>query len=290
MNINQHMTNGGCGIYLSYNESNPDYGMAALSPSLFASTHYGGNLVITNSAFRFSLAQGSILHSGAGNLEITALGIKQNGVTVTFDLVNGLTVDTVGTANNSLVTVASGGTIFGVLGRTNTWTGASNTFTSMVYMNQSNLVNHAFVTNLYLPGQVKTTATFSTNVYMLGPSNTVSSNLYVYGNIDHQNTLWSSNAVITNLSTVNQDTSRNGLGVYRGSVAMPNNVDTYAVSATFPTTPAVVIVTIRKPTAGAKTLVASVVGDTISASGFTIEMNGKTDTTTYQVDWIAIMP
>lgn len=76
---------------------------------------------------------------------------------------------------------------------------------------------------------------------------------------------------------------------FRGTVALGSGVDSVAVTGLgLPSMPAQVLVTMRKATGGLN-LFAVVRGDSITAGGFTADLSGVTDATTYKLDFLVIL-
>jgi hypothetical protein len=75
----------------------------------------------------------------------------------------------------------------------------------------------------------------------------------------------------------------------RGTQAIASGADSVTVSGLgLASVPAQVLVTVRKATGGLN-LFATVRGDSITAGGFTADLSGVTDATTYQLDYLAIL-
>jgi hypothetical protein len=75
----------------------------------------------------------------------------------------------------------------------------------------------------------------------------------------------------------------------RGSQAIASGADSVAVTgAGFASTPAQVLVTVRKA-AGGLNLFATVRGDSISAAGFTADLSAATDSASYTLDWLVVL-
>jgi hypothetical protein len=76
---------------------------------------------------------------------------------------------------------------------------------------------------------------------------------------------------------------------YRGTVALASGVDSAVVSGLgLGSIPAQVLVTVRKPTGGLN-LFATVRGNSVTTDGFTIDLSGATDATTYGVDYLVVL-
>jgi hypothetical protein len=76
---------------------------------------------------------------------------------------------------------------------------------------------------------------------------------------------------------------------YRGTQAIASGVDSVAVSGLgLGSVPGQVLVTVRKATGGLN-LFATVRGDSITADGFTVDLCGSTDATTYQLDYLVVL-
>jgi len=76
---------------------------------------------------------------------------------------------------------------------------------------------------------------------------------------------------------------------YRGTQAIGSGADNVTVSGlALPSAPAQVLVTMRKATGGMN-LFATVRGDSITTGGFTADLSGVTDATTYQLDFLVIL-
>jgi Major tropism determinant N-terminal domain len=76
---------------------------------------------------------------------------------------------------------------------------------------------------------------------------------------------------------------------YRGTQAIASGVNFVAVSGlALPTSPAQVLVTVRKATGGLNLFVC-VRGDAISEDGFTADISAATDAATYQLDWLVVL-
>lgn len=76
---------------------------------------------------------------------------------------------------------------------------------------------------------------------------------------------------------------------YRGTKAISSGVDSVAVTGLgLPSAPAQVLVTMRKATGGLN-LFATVRDDSITTGGFTVDLSGVTDATTYKLDYLAIL-
>jgi hypothetical protein len=75
----------------------------------------------------------------------------------------------------------------------------------------------------------------------------------------------------------------------RGTQAIASGADSVTVSGLgLASVPAQVLVTVRKATGGLN-LFATVRGDSITAGGFTADLSGVTDATTYQLDYLAVV-
>ena len=75
----------------------------------------------------------------------------------------------------------------------------------------------------------------------------------------------------------------------RGTQAIASGADSVTVSGLgLPSTPAQVLVTVRKLTGGAN-LFATVRGDSITTGGFTTDLSGATDAATYHIDYLVIL-
>ena len=75
----------------------------------------------------------------------------------------------------------------------------------------------------------------------------------------------------------------------RGTQAIGSGADSVTVSGLgLASVPAQVLVTVRKATGGLN-LFATVRGDSITTGGFTADLSGVTDATTYQLDYLAIL-
>jgi len=76
---------------------------------------------------------------------------------------------------------------------------------------------------------------------------------------------------------------------YRGTVAIGTGIDAVTVSGLgLPSVPAQVLVTVRKATGGLN-LFATVRDDSLTTGGFTVDLSAATDTTTYKLDYLAIL-
>jgi Major tropism determinant N-terminal domain len=75
----------------------------------------------------------------------------------------------------------------------------------------------------------------------------------------------------------------------RGTHAIGSGVDFVEVTGlALAAVPAQVLVSMRKATGG-QNLFATVRGDSISTAGFTVDLSGITDASTYQLDWLVIL-
>jgi hypothetical protein len=76
---------------------------------------------------------------------------------------------------------------------------------------------------------------------------------------------------------------------YRDTVSLGSGVDSVAVSGLgLPSMPAQILVTVRKATGGLN-LFATVRDDSISTGGFTADLSGATDATTYKLDYLVVL-
>ena len=76
---------------------------------------------------------------------------------------------------------------------------------------------------------------------------------------------------------------------YRGTWAIASGADSVSVSGLgLPSIPLQVLVTVRKLMGGLN-LFATVRDDSISAGGFTVDLSGVTDATTYKLDFLVIL-
>ena len=76
---------------------------------------------------------------------------------------------------------------------------------------------------------------------------------------------------------------------FRGSQVIASGADSVAVTGLgLPSTPAQVLVTVRKLTGGLN-FFATVRDDSISAGGFTADLSGVTDAATYKLDYLAVL-
>jgi Major tropism determinant N-terminal domain len=74
-----------------------------------------------------------------------------------------------------------------------------------------------------------------------------------------------------------------------GTQAITSGADAVTVSGLgLATVPGQVLVTVRKATGGLN-LFATVRGDSITTAGFTVDLSGATDASTYRLDWLAIL-
>jgi hypothetical protein len=75
--------------------------------------------------------------------------------------------------------------------------------------------------------------------------------------------------------------------VRAGTAAIPSGVDTLALTglANMGAAPSQIVCTVRKPTAGDFNLVATVLDNSITATGFTVELSGLTDKAGYKLDY-----
>lgn len=79
--------------------------------------------------------------------------------------------------------------------------------------------------------------------------------------------------------------------VRAGTAAIPSGVDTLTLSGlpNMGAVPTQIICTVRKPAAGDFNLVATVLDDSITATGFAVELSGATDKTGYKLDYQRIL-
>ena len=76
---------------------------------------------------------------------------------------------------------------------------------------------------------------------------------------------------------------------FRGTLALGSGVDSATVSGLgLPSVPGQVLVSIRKLTGGLN-LFASVRDDSITTGGFTVDLSGVTDATTYKLDYLVVV-
>ncbi len=76
---------------------------------------------------------------------------------------------------------------------------------------------------------------------------------------------------------------------FRGTQAIASGVDSVTLTGLgLPSVPAQVLVTMRKATGGLN-LFAVVRDSSISAGGFTVDLSGVTDATTYKLDYLVIL-
>jgi hypothetical protein len=95
------------------------------------------------------------------------------------------------------------------------------------------------------------------------------------------------NGVTAGGVAVSGGSTSDGITKTRGTFPIPYNVSSFFVPITASSTPAQVLITIRRPV-GAPIITGDVV-DPVTSSGFTVELSAITDgVNTYKCDWQAL--